>query len=208
VGTLRRDVRAVAVVAIVLAAVATGRAQTVEITPFGGYRFGANVAQIPSGTVVDEDGGPSLGVVVNVVLGPASDGLKVEGVYSRQEAPLRVRSGLFDPLTTVTAVTDQLLVGGSRDLGDGRTRPFLSGLLGLTRYAVPGDTEVRFAVGVGGGVKTYLTRHVGLRFDARGYLTIVNLSGAGVCGGSGCAIAFNVNPAFQADLTAGLLFAF
>ena len=44
---------------------------------------------------------------------------------------------------------DQILVGGTRDLTDGRARPFLSGLFGITRYAVPGDTEVRLGFSVG-----------------------------------------------------------
>lgn len=193
--------------ALVLTA-AAAEAQTVEITPFGGYRFGGSIGEVTAGPVVDDDGGPSFGVVVDVVFGSLTDGLKVEGVFSHEEAELKVRTGLFDPPAYVRAQVDQLLIGGSRDLTDGRARPFLSGLLGLTRYAVPGDTEVRFAVGVGTGLKVYATRHIGLRLDARGYMTIVNLGGAGVCGGYGCAIRFDVSPAFQADLTAGLLIAF
>jgi hypothetical protein len=178
------------------------------VSPFGGYRFGGSLAQVPGGIVEDDDGGPSVGVVVDVVFGPPTDGLKIEGVFSHEEATLRVRRGLFDPATTVRAQVDQLLVGGSQDLTDGRARPFLSGLLGLTRYAVPGDSEIRFALGVGTGIKVYVTRHIGLRLDARGYMTIVSLSASGTCGGSGCLIAFSTNPAFQADLTAGLLLAF
>lgn len=182
-------------------------AQTVEIVPFGGYRLGGTIGQVSTGTVVDDDGGASFGVVVDVVFGSLTDGLRVEGVFSHEEARLKVRQGLLDSPTFVRAYVDQLLVGGSQDLLDGRVRPFLSGLLGLTRYAVPGDTEVRFAVGVGTGLKAYLTRNLGLRLDARGYMTIVDLSGTAICSG-GCAIQFNTNPAFQADLTAGLLIAF
>ena len=43
--------------------------------------------------------------------------------------------------------------------------------------------------------------------DADRRLPIVSLSGTAVCSG-GCVIALNVNPAFQADLTAGLIIAF
>jgi hypothetical protein len=193
--------------ALVLTA-AAAEAQTVEITPFGGYRFGGSIGEVTAGPVLDDDGGPSVGVVVDVVFGSLTDGLKVEGVFSHEEAELKVRTGPFDPPAYVRAQVDQLLIGGSGDLTDGRARPFLSGLLGLTRYEVPGDTEIRFAVGVGTGLKVYATRHIGLRLDARGYMTIVNLGGAGVCGGYGCAIRFDVSPAFQADLTAGLLIAF
>jgi hypothetical protein len=194
-------------IALVLAA-APAVAQTIEITPFGGYRVGGSIGEVTAGPVIDDDGGPSVGVVVDVVFGTPTNGLKVEGVFSHEEAELKVRTGSFDPPAYVRAQVDHLLVGGSQDLTDGRARPFLSGLLGITRYAVPGDTEIRFALGVGTGIKFYATPHIGVRLDARGYMTIVNLGGAGVCGGYGCAIRFDVSPAFQADLTAGLLIAF
>ena len=111
--------------------------------------------------MVDDDGGPSLGVVVDVVFGGLADGLKVEGVFSREPTDLEVRTGIFDPPGSVRVEVDQLLIGGIQDLVDGRVRPFLSGLLGITRYAVPGDTEVRFSLGVGAGVKFYATRQPG-----------------------------------------------
>ena len=204
----RRMAAALCASAVIAVLPLSAHAQRVEITPFGGYRVGGGIAEVNSREVIDDDGGPSLGVIVNVVFGGLSDGLKVEGVFSREQTDLRVRSGIFDPPGAVRVEVDQLLVGGIQDLSDGRVRPFLSGLLGITRYAVPGDTEVRFAVGVGTGVKLYATRHIGLRLDARGYMTVIDLGGAGVCGGFGCAIAFNVSPAFQADFTAGLLVAF
>lgn len=183
-------------------------AQRVEITPFGGYRVGASIGQVNGRAVIDDDGGPSAGVVVDVVFGALEDGLKVEGVFSRQTAELALQGSIFDPPDFVRVEVDQIHVGGIRDLSDGRVRPFLAGLLGITRYAVPGDAEVRFAVGVGTGLKLYATRHLGIRLDARGYMTVTSLSGAGVCGGYGCAVAFSASPAFQGDLTAGLLVGF
>jgi hypothetical protein len=193
-----------------LAAAATPtEAQTVEISPFYGYRFGSTISQVTAGPVVDDDGGPSFGAIVNVVYGPPSDGLKFEALYSHEEARLKVRASDFDPPTYVNAQVDQILAGGTQDLSGDRARPFLSGLLGITRYSVPGDTELRFAIGAGAGLKAYLTRNLGLRLDARGYMTIVDLGGsAGVCGGGGCAIAFHISPTFQADFTAGLIVAF
>lgn len=183
-------------------------AQRVEITPFGGYRVGGSIAEVSSAEVVDDDGGPSLGVIVDIVFGGLSDGLKVEGVFSRERTDLAVRTGIFDPPGSVHVEVDQILVGGIQDLTDGRVRPFLSGLFGITRYAAAGDNEVRFAVGVGTGLKLYATRNIGLRLDARGYMTVIDLGGSGICGGIGCAIRFNVSPAFQGDFTAGLLVAF
>jgi hypothetical protein len=205
---MRQVALALCVSAALAALPRPAHAQRVEITPFGGYRVGGGIAEVGAGEVVDDDGGPSLGVIVDVVFGGLSDGLKVEGVFSREATDLEVRTGDFDPPGSVHVEVDQLLVGGIQDLSYGRVRPFLAGLLGITRYAVPGDTEVRFSVGVGAGVKFYATRNLGLRLDARGYMTVIDLGGAGICGGFGCAIRFNVSPAFQGDFTVGLLVAF
>jgi hypothetical protein len=205
---LRSVVAFAGAMAGVAAAPATAGAQTVEITPFGGYRVGGSIGEVGGRAVEDDDGGPSVGVIVDVVFGSPIDGLKVEGLFSRERADLRVNAGLLDPPTHVRVEVDQILVGGIQELQDGRVRPFLAGLLGLTRYAVPGDTEVRFSVGMGAGAKFFATRNIGLRLDARGYMTIVSAGGAGVCGGYGCAIGFNISPAFQGDFTAGLIVAF
>lgn len=206
------QMRAHLILVLVVAGIAAGseaaRAQTVEISPFGGYRVGGSFAEVDGRTVVDDDGGPSVGVVVDVAFGSRLDGLKLEGVFSRERADLRVLGGPLDPPGRVRVEVDHIQVGGVQELAGGRLRPFLAGLLGLTRYAVPGDTEVRFGIGVGAGAKFFATRNVGLRLDARGYLTIVDAGGGGVCGGFGCAVSYRANPAFQADLTAGFIIAF
>ena len=99
-------------------------------------------------------------------------------------------------------------VGGIYELSDGRARPFLSRLAGFTRYAAPADSEIRFSLGGGAGVKLLATRHLGLRLDGRVYMTFVDVGASGVCGGNGCLIFFRVSPVWQADFTAGLLVAF
>jgi hypothetical protein len=60
--------------------------------------------------------------------------------------PGRVASG-----QTPRVGGDQYLAGGRPGLGAGRARPFLTGMVGLTRYAADGDNEIRFAVSDGGG---------------------------------------------------------
>ena len=61
-------------------------------------------------------------------------------------------------------LVDHWLVGGRQEFGDGRARPHLPGLLGLTRYGTDGDNEVRFVVGCASGVKLVLDR----RLDSAG----------------------------------------
>src|SRR4029078_4175018 len=82
---------------VVLATAATTEAQTVEISPFYGYRVGGSISQVTAGAVVDDDGGPSFGAIVDVVYGPPADGLKFEALYSHEEARLKVRTSDCDP---------------------------------------------------------------------------------------------------------------
>jgi hypothetical protein len=103
---------------------------------------------------------------------------------------------------------DYVQVGGIQEFGRGRVRPFLSGLLGITRYAVPGDAEVRFSMGTGGGVKLFATENIGVRLDGRASVTFVDVDVVGTCGGLGCILGFDTSAIWQADFTAGVIFAF
>jgi hypothetical protein len=191
---------------ILTASSATVQAQTVEVTPFGGYRFGGGFYEIVTGTSVDVDGAPSYGGLFDVRM---AEDLFVEGLFTHQEATFTLPSR-FDPTRTRWRVTvDHFQVGGLREMWPGRVRPFLTGAVGLTRYASQGDDEIRFTLSAGGGVKLFATEHLALRLDGRGYATFVNGEGdvlfcaPGVCIGS-----FDVAVVWQAEFTAGLAFAF
>jgi hypothetical protein len=136
--------------------------------------------------------GASAGVLVDMVFGPLDDGIKVEGLFSRQHASVTI---------------DQILVGGVYDLSPGRIQPFLSGGVGLTRFAAPDVTSVNFMVAGGAGVKFFANRHIGARLDGRVYVTILDATASGVCSG-GCVIGFKVSPSAQVEFTAGLVVAF
>ena len=199
--------RVVTLVVSLLAASAAA-AQQVEVSPFGGYRFGWGVSNVEGVPVVDDDGGPSFGAVVDIPLGPRYEGMVFEALFSRERAQVTIQSSFGTPSSAIVEV-DHMLIGVSQevDASSPRARAFISGLVGLTRYAAASNNEVRFTIGLGAGGKFFATRHLGLRLEARGYMTFVNLSGVGVCSG-GCAVAFAYNPVFQADLTAGLVVAF
>jgi hypothetical protein len=184
--------------------------QRVEVSAFGGYRFGAGVTNVAGVPVVDDDGGVSFGAIVNVPLGRAFDFLLLESLFSREQARVKIQGAGFSATPSFANVeVDHLMVGVSRELEESspRARAFISGLVGLTRYAAADDFEVRFTVGLGAGGKFYPTRHLGFRLDARGYMTILSLGGAGACSG-GCTFVLAANPVFQADLTAGVIVAF
>src|SRR5215204_4652699 len=142
-----------AVFALLLCAARTAEGQTldrVEVTAFGGYRFGGELYEIASGRPVDADGAPSFGVVLNI---PFTPDTQIEALVTHQQArfTLPAAVGAHDTRFRVTVYHYQL--GGLTELGTGRARSFLTVLLGLTRYESAGDHELRFSGSVGGGVK-------------------------------------------------------
>jgi hypothetical protein len=181
-------------------------AQVLEITPFGGYRFGGGFFERVTGQPVDLDGAPAVGLVVDV---PLHDGLQVEGLFTHQQAHLTVKATSFSPAVRWHITVEHMLAGGTQEFGTGRARPILSGLLGLTRYAAEGDNEIRFTVGAGGGVKLMPGPHVGVRLDGRVFATFADVEGRAIaCSPGVCLVAFDAEVVWQAEFTAGLVVRF
>ena len=198
--------RVAAIAVLCLAMAARVSAQTVEIAPFGGYRFGGDLFERVTGQAVDLDGAPVAGGVVNIAL---DEGLWIEGLFSHQQAKVTVDATPFAPAKEWRIVVDHWLAGGLQEFGIGRARPFLTGLLGLTRYAAESDNEIRFVVSAGGGVKLRPTRHVGLRLDGRVFTTFADVDGRAIaCSPGACFFAFHADIVWQAEFSAGLVVAF
>ena len=203
--------RCVLVVALIVAGAGTSAAQNVEVVPFGGYRVGTSGAAGTAFTpvVYDSNGGVSFGALVDIPYGPPKDGLKFEALFSREQSWIEVQHGTeFDPKTRVDVTIDHFMLGGVQELDTAPGKAFIGGLFGLSRFAAPGEVNVRFTIGLSTGAKFFVNRHVGIRIDARGYMTIASFGNGAVACNGGCTIAFTINPAFQADATAGLILAF
>jgi hypothetical protein len=184
-------VRALATTAVAAGNPAALQAQSVEFMPFGGYRFGGDFFEIVAEHAVDLDGAPALGFVLNV---PLSEGLQVEALVTHQSAHVSVPPRPFDPPTRWQMTVDHVQGGALQELNDGRVRPFMTGVVGLTRYAALGDGEIRFTVGAGGGVKLFPLSHVGVRLDGRVYSTFVDANATFLaCGPGLCATALHVD---------------
>jgi hypothetical protein len=199
-----RLVRALTVSLGLLAGAAAASAQSIEVAPATGYRFGGDFFEVVTGRPVDLDGALSLGVALNV---PLSNGLQFEGLFTHQHARVFVPGGPFLPATQTHVSVDHWQGGGLQELSGGRVRPFLTGSLGLTRFGAANDSEIRFTVGGGGGVKVFATRHVGLRLDGRLFATFLDADvRAGICSSGGCILSFHADVVWQADFTAGVVF--
>ena len=182
-------------------------AQPVEIAPVGGYRFGGGFFEQVTQQQVDLDGAPVFGIVVNV---PLHDGLFVEAFASHQQGSVTVPESATAPAARWRIDVDHFQVGGLQEFFDRRrTRPFLTGLLGLTRYAADGDNEIRFTASAGGGVKLMPVPRFGLRLDGRLFATFVEVEGRAIaCSPGICLVAFNANIVWQAEFTAALVVGF
>ncbi len=194
---------AAVVVANLFGPVSSLHAQGVEFGPFGGYRFGGDFFELITEQPVDLDGAPAFGVVFDV---PLSNGLQVEGFFTHQDAHVSVPARPFGPATRWHVTVDHWQAGGLQEFGGGRARPFLTGSLGLTRYAAEGDSEIRFAFGAGGGVKLFPLSHVGVRLDGRVFGTFVDGDGSLIfCSPGFCLASLDFDVIWQAEFTAGII---
>lgn len=182
----------------------TVAAQGVELMPFSGYRFGGDLFELASGYPVDQDGSPAVGVVVNV---PLSNGMQVEAMVTQQRASVPIAIPPFGRAALRRVKVGIAQVGGLQELSGGRIRPFLTGVVGLTRYASEENSEVRFTVGAGGGVKLFPLPRIGFRLDGRLYTTFVDADLQYLaCTPGTCLTALHVDMVWQAEFTAGIIF--
>jgi hypothetical protein len=190
------------ILVVLLARVTPLAAQGIESAPHGGYRIGGDLFEIAAARPLDDDGAPALGVVVDV---PLNEGMQLEASFSHQQLDVLAPLQPLQPPATWRISVDQWQVGGLQEYGGAKVRPFATGLLGLTRYALEADSEVRFMVSAGGGVKIFPVPHLGVRLDGRVFATFLDASASTVLCSGGCVARLHVSVAWQAEFTAGLV---
>ena len=199
----RRAATPALVLAALLLAAPFARAQTVELTAFGGLAFGGELIATPGYESVPLQAGLLYGGAVNVEFLPR---WRFEALFMREESKVPGPAN-----GTYVDIDVDRYMGGilSQERLSQRFDIFGEFMLGATRYVPAGyESELWFTLGAAAGVKTYVTRNVGFRFEARGYYTPVVISGATVCGGNGCVIGYTGTGTFQGDITAGVIIAF
>jgi opacity protein-like surface antigen len=193
----------VSTLALVLLAAADARAQKVQITPFAGWAFGGSVRDAALDTTRSFDASLAYGGSISV---PIAEAWRFELLYSRQETKL---GGGVEPSYDLTI--ERYLAGFQEEKGEGKARWFGTVWLGATRF-VPGlsgfDSDTRFGGGFGLGVKAFLAKNVGLRFEARALYTLVSSSGGVLCTNGTCLFAFSGSGLWQGDVSGGLILAF
>lgn len=206
---MRRTLFALALAALAAPALADG-AYRFELTPQVQYRFGGTLSgedSAISSVDLDVNDGEGFGVTFDI---PLSRSLQLELLASRQATELRFDEGLFGGTADVADIditylhAGILFQGGNRDVS-----PFFVASAGATRLDpdVPGaDSETRFSVSLGGGVKVFFNEHVGMRFEGRGFWTAVG-DNNNQCDRYSCWDDYNDNDLTQGVASAGLIVA-
>ncbi len=206
-----RDVKAATtlfVCLLMLGVTSTAAAQTFEITPFGGWRFGGGFADLETGADLDLEDSVSYGVILSI---PWNDPprSRAELIWSRQDTTVSPPNA-GDPLLDLDV--QYLHIGGMvpfKTPNDRLEHPDFGGCrcdLHATRHRRRG-VGGRFSLSVGVGLLYHASDHIGIRLEARGWFTFTEGDAAVFCAG-GCVIAFSGSGFGQGELTAGLQIAF
>lgn len=205
---MRLPIGTAALLSLLLSVAAPAAAQTsdrVEVSASAGYRLGGDFYEIASRRPVDNDGAPSFGIAVNI---PFTRDTQIEALVTHQQARVAVPGG-GSPDTRFRVTVDHYQVGGLTEFGGVRARPFLTGLLGLTRYEASGDHELRFSASAGGGVKLFPTPRVGIRLDGRVFATLVDADfDTLACTVGTCVGSIDAWIVWQAEFTTALVIRF
>lgn len=212
---------ALCAVALVLAvatpaAAQAGAGNSVEITPFAGYRFGGDFSTYDNyddefvDTGVEISDGSSFGLTVDLKM---TRNLYLELLFSRQSTDLSQGGGLFLPNDALFDLdVDYYHAGVLYQWRPGQVQPFFVATLGATRFSPSGgglSDESRFSGAIGGGVKIYLNDNVGVRLDGRVLATSIDDGRDAFCGSRRYCYRYdNSTYLTQSELSAGVIFSF
>lgn len=196
------------------ASVRTASAQgQFQITPTAGYRTSGQLTATNRDFLDDEadievDKSSVFGVIVDIPFGQSGFGFEV--LANRQQSAFTLDPGLFEPSERLGDIEISYLQGGIYyEWGGGQVVPFISATAGLTRLDPKFDdleTEDRASASLGGGVKIFFNRNIGVRLEGRGYWTDLD---ARFRDDDNRRRNSDVNQAlYQGEASAGLIFAF
>jgi hypothetical protein len=209
---MRTPLRVVALSILFLPAAAWAQSARFEITPLAGYRASGQVTAYDDfedeliDTDLEVEESEFYGVVADI---PLSRNWKLELLANRQESNFILDEGIFEPVENLGDVTiDYYHVGLLYEWGRGQVNPFVTAAVGLARIEPSSrlvDAEDRASASLGGGVKIFFSRNIGLRLEGRGYWTDLD---TGISDGSGRRRRQVEEALYQGEASAGLILAF
>ncbi|HZW37138.1 MAG: outer membrane beta-barrel protein [Deltaproteobacteria bacterium] len=179
-----------------------------EITPFAGYAVGGSFEDNTTGATLDVREGGAFALIPGL---PASQESQYELFYGFQRTKV-TGGGTFGGDTLFDLDIHYLHLGGTYLFSGDKVRPYIVGGVGATHFVPDGNglnPKTYFSLSLGGGAKIPISRHVGLRFEGRGLMTILPDATDIFCvssGGAACRVRVQGDVLGQVLLMAGITF--
>ncbi len=200
-----RALAALAMVATTTTAFAQASAKPKKessVTVYGGYRFGGTLSEATTDATIDLKSDSSFALAVDIGLDRQT---QLQLFYSHQNTALT--SGAFSPQVNNFALTlHNYHIGGTYFIEEVGKGLYVVGGIGATtaKPELAGlNSETFFSGNLGIGWMVPLGRHVGLRFEARGYGILINNNSAMFCSG-GCVVSIKGDALYQGEALVGL----
>lgn len=177
-----------------------------EITPFYGYTAGGEFEDPVDGSDRDIDENNNFGVIFNAAV---DKWRHYELLYSTQSTEI-------DGAVPMDLDVEYLQIGGTVSHADAEhVIPYFGITVGGARFSpdAPGlDDETKLAFSVAGGFKVPVTEHIGVRFDARAFISLLDTDGNIFCvsdsAGGACAIRTKSDTLLQYQAALGVTVGF
>ncbi len=177
-----------------------------EITPIIGYTFGGSFEEVYDDIDLEIDESESYGIIIGIT---NDYDAQFEFLFSHQPTVLKIDEGPFagDPLFDLDI--QYFHIGGTYAPNRDNLNFYVSGGFGLTHMNPDiGNSETKFSLSLGAGIKFFLTDHIGLRFEGRGFGTYYNGSSAIFCDNGNCTIHVTGDMLWQFTVFSGLIVRF
>ena len=173
------------------------------ITAYGGYGFGGSFTDATTGQTLLLQDGPSYAVALD--LGP-DERSQVELFYNHQQTSVQTAPG-GPGGGSVGIGINYLHIGGTYFVEEMGPGGYVVGGVGVT-YMSPSlngfGSETLFSMNLGVGYLLPVGKHLGIRFEGRGYATLLQNNGGLFCGSKGCVISISGPAMYQAEGLVGL----
>jgi opacity protein-like surface antigen len=182
------------------------RYDTFEITPFAGYAFGGEFEDPGDESERDLEADTAFGVIFDIA---ADEWRHYEFLYSNQSTEV-------DGAAPFDLDVQYLQIGGIVSHPDAKYAiPYFGITVGGAQFSPDAsglDTETKLAFTVGGGMRIPITDHIGVRFDARAFITMLDTDDGEIfcvsAGGATCSIRAKSDTFMQYAASLGVTIGF
>jgi hypothetical protein len=198
---------AIIAVLILLAFPSVASAKDKALTVYAGYRDGGRFSDTDSDETLELQGSGAVSLALDIGI----DGARAYQIFlSHQRTDLAFNDAPSASGESIGMNVTYLHIGGTNFWEGTRGHgPYVVGGLGATFFD-PGsgyDSELRASLNLGIGYEQPLSQKFALRFEARGYATLVNSSGGFFCSG-GCVVSISADVVTQGEVMVGLSYRF